>query len=144
MTKTKTINLTELVEMYTRELYSRAVHKVSDAELAKDLVQDTFLAAVEKMDTFRGDSLPKTWLISILNHKIIDVYRKKVNQPLNIDDRVFSKYFDEEGNWQEAKRPDRNGLKTGRKMRATYWMMPNFKRSCKNASMLFLKNGAYA
>ena len=105
MTKTKTINLTELVEMYTRELYSRAVHKVSDAELAKDLVQDTFLAAVEKMDTFRGDSLPKTWLISILNHKIIDVYRKKVNQPLNIDDRVFSKYFDEEGNWQEAKRP---------------------------------------
>ena len=49
MMNTKTINLAEMVEMYTSELYSWAVHKVSDSELAKDLVQDTFLAAVEKI-----------------------------------------------------------------------------------------------
>ena len=105
MMNTKTINLAEMVEMYTSELYSWAVHKVSDSELAKDLVQDTFLAAVEKIDTFRGDSSPKTWLISILNYKIIDVYRKKVNQPVSMDNQVFSKFFDKEGSWQEEKRP---------------------------------------
>jgi len=45
------------VEDYTKELYSWAFHKVSDTELAKDLVQDTFLAAVEKIQSFKGDIL---------------------------------------------------------------------------------------
>lgn len=55
-----TINLTSLVETYTSELYSWALYKVSDVELAKDLVQDTFLAAAEKLDSFQGISTPKT------------------------------------------------------------------------------------
>ena len=74
--------LSQWVESYTENLHSWAFHKVSDGELAKDLVQDTFLAAAEKIESFKGDSSPKTWLFSILNHKIIDHYRKKVNQPV--------------------------------------------------------------
>ncbi|WP_372773599.1 RNA polymerase sigma factor [Mangrovibacterium sp.] len=66
------------VETYTQDLYSWALHKVSDVEIAQDLVQDTFFAAVEKAGTFNGDSSPKNWLFSILNHKISDHYRKKV------------------------------------------------------------------
>ena len=68
--------LPQWVESYTENLHSWAFHKVSDGELAKDLVQDTFLAAAEKIESFKGDSSPKTWLFSILNHKIIDHYRK--------------------------------------------------------------------
>ncbi|MCK5344766.1 MAG: sigma-70 family RNA polymerase sigma factor, partial [Candidatus Heimdallarchaeota archaeon] len=71
------VNLTEWVESYTSDLYFWALHKVSDPEQAKDLVQDTFLAAAEKVQGFKGDSTPKTWLFSILNHKVIDFYRKK-------------------------------------------------------------------
>ena len=58
-------------------MYSRAFLKVSNAEMAADLVQDTFLAATEKMESFKKDSSPKTWLFSILNNKIINYYRKK-------------------------------------------------------------------
>lgn len=99
------INLTHLVETYTHELYSWARHKVSDTELAKDLVQDTFLAAAEKIEDFKGESSPKTWLFSILNHKIIDVYRKRVKQAVRIDDQIFSKFFDGDGSWHYNKRP---------------------------------------
>ncbi|NJO91497.1 MAG: sigma-70 family RNA polymerase sigma factor [Chloroflexia bacterium] len=77
MLKANTINLTEMVETYTRELYSWALHKVSDSELAKDLVQDTFLSAYKAKDSFKGESTEKTWLTRILNNKIIDYYRKK-------------------------------------------------------------------
>jgi RNA polymerase sigma-70 factor (TIGR02943 family) len=93
------------VEMYTNDLYNRALYKVSDSELAKDLVQDTFLAASEKYSNFKGDSSPKTWLFSILNHKIIDYYRKKAKQPIAVDQEYVSKYFDESHAWLQEKAP---------------------------------------
>ena len=94
-------NIVLWVENYTRELFSWAFHKVSDAELAQDLVQDTFLAAAENIKKFKGESSPKTWLFSILNHKIIDHYRKKINQSVSLDDQSISNFFDADGNWQE-------------------------------------------
>jgi RNA polymerase sigma-70 factor (ECF subfamily) len=103
--ETNTTNLSEWVDTFTSDLYSWALHKVSDHELAKDLVQDTFLAAAEKVHDFKGDSTPKTWLFSILNHKIIDFYRKKVRQPVRVDNQVFSTFFDEGGDWKVEKRP---------------------------------------
>jgi len=102
----KTIRLTDLVEKYTEDLFSWALHKVSDHELAKDLVQDTFLAAAEKMDGFKGESSPKTWLFSILNYKIIDVYRRKVKQPVIKEPDVFSNFFDPHGDWRPQERPE--------------------------------------
>ena len=97
--------LEQWVEDYTKELYSWAFHKVFDAELAKDLVQDTFLAALEKIQSFKGDSSPKTWLFSILNHKIIDHYRKKINLPSSIENQSLLYYFDSDGGWNPEKRP---------------------------------------
>lgn len=99
------VNLSEWVELYTGDLLSWAQHKVSDAELARDLVQDTFLAAAEKVGSFKGDSSPKTWLFSILNHKIIDVYRKKIKHPTPGHPNTLSDYFDPEGNWYSNRKP---------------------------------------
>ncbi|MFC2115962.1 sigma-70 family RNA polymerase sigma factor [Bacteroidota bacterium] len=93
------------VDEYTSDLYSWALYKVSDEELAKDLVQDTFLAAAEKLDSFRGDSSPKTYLFSIINYKIIDHYRKKVNRPVTMENDKLSAFFSENGDWHEQKKP---------------------------------------
>ena len=93
------------VNQYAADLLSWASHKVSDPELAKDLVQDTFLAAFEKIDSFKGKSSPKTWLFSILNYKIIDHYRAKVKQPVKLDNQLFSNFFNEGGDWYSQKRP---------------------------------------
>jgi len=93
------------VNEFTQELYKWAYFKTSLAETAEDLVQETFLAAAEKLNTFKGDSSPKTWLFSILNHKIIDHYRKNVNKPVAIESNAISTYFDEDGSWQQEKRP---------------------------------------
>jgi len=98
-------NLTEWVNKYTDDMYSWAFFKVSDSELAKDLVQDTFLAAAEKISSFKGKSSPKTWLFSILNFKIIDHYRAKVKKPYNTDNDSISTFFDENGEWRHDKRP---------------------------------------
>ncbi len=100
MGKFKKPDIAGWVESFSGELYSWALYKVSDPELAKDLVQDTFLAAAEKMESFRGESTPKTWLFAILNNKIIDHYRKKLKQPVNKDNQIFSKFFNEDKRWK--------------------------------------------
>ena len=105
MGKSKASEINQWVQLYTENLYSWARYKVSDAELAKDLVQDTFLAAVEKYDGFKAESSPKTWLISILNNKIIDYYRKKVRQPISKEIDSFSKFFETNGDWHDSQKP---------------------------------------
>jgi len=97
--------LSEWVEKYTDNMYSWAFHKVSNAELAADLVQDTFLAATEKMDSFKRNSSPKTWLFSILNHKIIDYYRKKINNAVPHENESIMRFFEASGDWQENNKP---------------------------------------
>jgi len=100
-----TMDLSKWVEEFTSDLYSWALYKISDSEQAKDLVQDTFLVATEKIGSFKGESSPKTWLFSILNHKIIDHYRKKISQPVPFEDNSMSRFFEKNGDWQESNKP---------------------------------------
>jgi len=98
-------NIASWVEDYTADLLKRAVYKTNDVEKAKDLVQDTFLAATEKLHTFKGDSSPKTWLYSILNFKIIDYYRSKSKQTIRPADDNLLKFFTTDGEWNANARP---------------------------------------
>mgnify|MGYP006299305345 CR=1 FL=1 len=98
-------DLSVWINDYTSELFSWALHKVSDNELAADLVQDTFLAAAEKIESFKGNSAPKTWLFSILNNKIVDHYRKKVNKTVPHENESLQRFFESGGEWQENRKP---------------------------------------
>lgn len=63
------------VHQYSDSLYSWAYFKTSSKETAEDLVQETFISGYKSFDKFENRSQPKTWLMSILNNKIIDHYR---------------------------------------------------------------------
>jgi RNA polymerase sigma-70 factor (ECF subfamily) len=95
--------LEQWVNQFSDELYSWAFFKTSSKEVAEDLVQDTFLAAFHKIDSFQGKSQPKTWLFSILNNKVIDYYRSTArttkknfslteNSGYELSDGLFNKY----------------------------------------------------
>ncbi len=65
------------VAQHADYLYSYALTRLEDEESCRDLVQETFLAALEKLADFKGQSSERTWLTAILKYKIIDVYRKR-------------------------------------------------------------------
>lgn len=77
MNTTKKLNAAFWVKDYGNYLYRYASRRVSDQETANDLVQETFLAALEKAGTFEGKCSELTWLRTILSNKIIDHYRKR-------------------------------------------------------------------
>jgi len=97
--------LENMVSQYTEDLFNWAYYKTSSQTTAEDLVQDTFLAAALNIDSFKRDSSTKTWLFSILNHKIIDHYRGKIKQPIAADNDIFSTFFDETGAWNKQYAP---------------------------------------
>ena len=96
------------VGLYSDHLYSWALHKTSSKETAEDLVQETFLAAFHKIESFQGKSQPKTWLFSILNNKIIDYYRlsaKTTNINFSLSESTANQrsenLFTETGCWKD-------------------------------------------
>lgn len=83
-------------------LYNYALGRVSDAETAEDLVQETFLSAFKSRDNFEGRASEKTWLASILKNKIIDHYRKTlIADPEQTGKKETPmSFFSKDGNWQ--------------------------------------------
>jgi RNA polymerase sigma-70 factor (ECF subfamily) len=72
----------EFYNLYRSRLYTLILEQVDrDQALAEDLVQETFLAALDSLDKFRGDSQLYTWLRSIALHKINDFYRRQAREP---------------------------------------------------------------
>ena len=104
----KSLDSKRWVEQYANQLFKFAVSRIGNSELAKDLVQDTFLSALKNADGFRGDISEKNWLYTILKNKIIDHYKSKaraITSSLNEQLEKMNDYFDEEGNWHSMAKP---------------------------------------
>lgn len=72
----------EFYNAYKSRLYSLILEQVGqDEATAEDLVQDVFVAAIDSLEKFRGDSQLYTWLRSIALHKINDLYRHQARHP---------------------------------------------------------------
>jgi RNA polymerase sigma-70 factor (TIGR02943 family) len=100
----------ELVASWLQEhgdyLYRFALSRLSgDTELARDMVQETLLAAWKGRESFGGRSAVRTWLVGILKHKITDHIRLQIrNRQLHedIETDPTSDWFGADGHWQEA------------------------------------------
>lgn len=62
----------ELVERNRRAVYRAAYAALGSPADADDVVQEAFVTAYQKLNSFRGDSSFKTWLLSIAWRKAID------------------------------------------------------------------------
>ncbi|WP_183562278.1 sigma-70 family RNA polymerase sigma factor [Mucilaginibacter sp. SP1R1] len=114
-TETQLLNPRHWVKAHADYLYAYTLSRLNDDELAKDLVQETFLAALEKVDRFEGKSTERTWLTAILKNKIIDVYRKKSSGLANAGEKKAEEkqqdFFEEDnGHWTSAHAPQPFGI----------------------------------
>ena len=74
----KTADHQEFDEMYRKnsaEIYKFIRYRVKDKELAKDVLQETFIVAYKKWDTVRELPNPTAWLIGVARNKIREFSR---------------------------------------------------------------------
>ena len=70
----------QIVLMYQDRLYNAVVRLVGDREEARELTQEAFTRGLEKLDSFRGDAAPYTWLFRIAVNLAISQLRKVQRQ----------------------------------------------------------------
>lgn len=92
------------VDLYSDYLFNYSIYRGINKDQAKDLVQDTFLAALKSFEKFNNQSSVKTWLTSILRHKIADFYRDAYKENIEEIDE-YKIPFDEAGNWDNSRIP---------------------------------------
>lgn len=78
--------LTQLVECYQKNLLNLCYIYLHDYAMAEDAVQETFLKAYRAMDSFRGNSQIKTWLMKIAINTCRDM--RKSAWSLHVDRHV--------------------------------------------------------
>lgn len=89
-------------DLYGDYLYRYALLRLRNRQGAEDVVQETFVAALQSYRNFQGRSSEKTWLVNILKHKIIDQFRKTGREDAVCDEKFegwFSDVFNERGHW---------------------------------------------
>lgn len=99
----------EWVDRYGDYLYRCALVRVREPQLAEDMVQETFLAALKAHGSFEGRSSEKTWLVGILKHKIIDHFRRNARESAVEDVEAMADPNDEMMTWRHWSIFDRPG-----------------------------------
>ncbi len=104
--KKHTLNPEKWVILHADYLFNFTISRINNHEQAKDLVQDTFFAALNAKENFQGKASERTWLISILKRKIVDYYRKinSIKGKAEIKMNFYSD-GDHEGDWIEERAP---------------------------------------
>jgi RNA polymerase sigma-70 factor (ECF subfamily) len=72
----------EFVARYADPVFGYVSQRLAPRrDLAEDVVQDVFLVALQKLDTFAGKSSVLGWLLGIARHKVEDLYRARLREP---------------------------------------------------------------
>jgi RNA polymerase sigma-70 factor (ECF subfamily) len=95
----------EDLQQHRSYLLRYAILQLRDPHLAEDVVQETLVAALEGRDKFSAQSSPRTWLVGILKHKILDILRKRSREaelPVaegEDPDDLLDSLFLQDGHW---------------------------------------------
>ncbi len=65
----------DVYEQHAQQVYRYLLARVGRAALAEELMAQTFVAALEGFDSYRGTGTRVAWLIGIARRKVADEYR---------------------------------------------------------------------
>lgn len=67
----------KLIKRYEGLVYNYAYRMLGNADDARDLLQEVFIAVYKNLETWRGDSSFKSWLMVIARNRCIEHYRRR-------------------------------------------------------------------
>ncbi|HUH47276.1 MAG TPA: RNA polymerase sigma factor [Arenibacter sp.] len=87
----------EIYDRYYKGMYNVSLRIVKDSAVAEDVMQESFLSALTKLDTFKGEVSFGAWLKRIVINNSIQQYKKQLKrQETDLSD-VLYKVEDNDG-----------------------------------------------
>ncbi|QXP52274.1 RNA polymerase sigma factor [Cellulophaga sp. HaHa_2_1] len=87
----------EVYNRYYKAMFNTAVRIVKDSAIAEDVMQESFLSAFTKLDSFKGEVAFGAWLKRIVTNNSIYQYRKQLKKNEVALDEVMYKVEDTDG-----------------------------------------------
>ena len=81
--------INQLVLQYQQTTYNVALRILGDRDAAADVTQDTFITAFRAIQSFRGGSSFRAWLLRIASNQACDYWRRNNRHPLDSLDDVM-------------------------------------------------------
>ncbi|MGE0353365.1 MAG: RNA polymerase sigma factor [Gemmatimonadales bacterium] len=75
----------ELIRRYERPIFSLIYRMVRDRELAEDLSQETFVKALNAIESYRPEFKFSSWIFKIANNAAIDHLRRRELDTLSLE-----------------------------------------------------------
>ncbi|MBA3344860.1 MAG: sigma-70 family RNA polymerase sigma factor [Gemmatimonadales bacterium] len=75
----------ELIRRYERPIFALLFRMVRDRELAEDLAQETFVKALNAIQSYRPEFKFSSWIFKIANNAAIDHLRRRELDTLSLD-----------------------------------------------------------
>lgn len=75
----------ELVRRYERPVFALLYRMVRDRELSEDLAQETFVKALNAIESYRPEFKFSSWIFKIANNAAIDHLRRRELDTLSLD-----------------------------------------------------------
>ncbi|MFC4588036.1 RNA polymerase sigma factor SigM [Sphaerisporangium corydalis] len=113
----------EIVRRHRDRMWAVALRTLGDPDEAADAVQDAFVSAYRKAESFRGEAAVTTWLHRIVVNACLDRMRRKSIRPVADDELV-------EAAERDAPMPDQTGERdVSMEVSAALKLLPNDQRA---------------
>lgn len=86
----------ELYNLYAKAMFNISVRILNDSNEAEEVLQDSFLKAFEKIDTYDKRYAFGVWLKRIVINRSLDILKKRKLKFVQIDESDFKEEQDEE------------------------------------------------
>ena len=120
----------QLYDMYCKAMYNTACNFIKDDMIAQDIMQEAFIKAFKKMDSYTGEASFGAWLKRIVINQSLDWIKKQKLETVSLDDQVVA--VADDGDWD---------IESETSLTDIYHCIEQLPQKCKSVVKLYLLEG---
>ncbi len=120
----------QLYDLYCNAMYTTACNFIKNDTIAQDIMQEAFVKAFKKIDTFTGAVSFGAWIKRIVINHSLDWLKKQKIETVELNDQVYALVDNQD--WE---------IKQEVNVQAIYDCIEKLPQKCKNVVKLYLLEG---
>jgi len=120
----------QLYDMYCNAMYNTACNMIKDDIIAQDVMQEAFIKAFKRIDTYNGNASFGSWLKRIVINQSLDWIKKQKLDTVELNEQFIPHL--EEDSWE---------VNSGISIKTIYSCIEQLPNRCKNVVKLYLLEG---
>lgn len=120
----------QLYDQYCKAMFNTAYNFIKDDDIAQDVMQEAFIKAFKKIDSYTGKATFGAWLKRIVINQSLDWLKKQKLETVELHDNVA--YLPDNDHWE---------IETEINLSAIYKCIEELPNKCKSVVKLYLLEG---